>query len=220
MVGFFSEPQLGKGMKKSALDVWRMIPQTPEVVTFFTGIFDVIGVSISETAEELTVAIEREAIRIDPGLPENPDFVVPIAWENVENMVAHAEDGEIDPREAWRIVSVLFTSLTQATLRNPVMSNNLMRRIAMVEDIAHVFLVAPDGKEANCHTLVYVKGQWLVISGLHGNPKRTFRMSAEDCIDYQRKVFSAIKKNSLFEWFRFSSWYRKWRKGVSVRHRR
>jgi hypothetical protein len=138
----------------------------------------------------------------------------------VENMVAHAEDGEIDPREAWRIVSVLFTSLTQATLRNPVMSNNLMRRIAMVEDIAHVFLVAPDGKEANCHTLVYVKGQWLVISGLHGNPKRTFRMSAEDCIDYQRKVFSAIKKNSLFEWFRFSSWYRKWRKEVSVRHRR
>ena len=206
-------------MEKSALDVWRMIPQTPEVVAFFTGIFDVIGVRISETGEELTVAIEDASIRIDPGLPEKPDFVVPIGWQNVENMVAHAEDGEIDPREAWRIVSVLFTSLTQATLLNPIMSNNLMRRIARVEDIAHVFLVAPDGKEANCHTLRYVKGQWLVISGLHGEPKRTFRMSAQDCIDYQRRVFSAIKKNSLMEWFRFSSWYRKWRKGVSVRNR-
>ena len=218
-MGVYFSPYKREAMDKSALDVWRMIPQTPEVVAFFTGIFDVIGVSISETGEELTVAIEDDAIRIDPGLPEKPDFVVPIGWENVENMVAHAEDGEIDPREAWRIVSVLFTSLTQATLRNPVMSNNLMRRIAMVEDIAHVFLVAPDGKEANCHTLVYVKWQWLVISGLHGNPKRTFRMSAQDCIDYQRKVFSAIKKNRLMEWFRFSSWYRKWRKGVSVRHR-
>ena len=218
-MGVYFSPYKREAMDKSALDVWRMIPQTPEVVAFFTGIFDVIGVSISETGEELTVAIEDDAIRIDPGLPEKPDFVVPIGWENVENMVAHAEDGEIDPREAWRIVSVLFTSLTQATLRNPVMSNTLMRRIAMVEDIAHVFLVAPDGKEANCHTLVYVKGQWLVISGLHGNPRRTCRMSADDCIDYQRRVFSAIKKNSLLEWLRFSSWYRKWRKGVSVRHR-
>ena len=218
-MGVYFSPYKREAMDKSALDVWRMIPQTPEVVAFFTGIFDVIGVSISETGEELTVAIEDDAIRIDPGLPEKPDFVVPIGWENVENMVAHAEDGEIDPREAWRIVSVLFTSLTQATLRIPVMSNTLMRRIAMVEVIAHVFLGAPDGKEANCHTLVYVKGQWLVISGLHGNPKRTFRMSAQDCIDYQRKVFSAIKKNHLMEWFRFSSWYRKWRKGVSVRHR-
>ena len=85
-------------MGKSALDVWRMIPQTPEVVAFFTGIFDVIGVRISETGEELTVAIESDEIRIDPGLPEDPDFVVPIGWQNVENMVAHAEDGEIDPR--------------------------------------------------------------------------------------------------------------------------
>ncbi|HJM12987.1 MAG TPA: hypothetical protein QF641_00665 [Candidatus Thalassarchaeaceae archaeon] len=205
-------------MAMSALEVWRMIPQTPEVVGFFTGIFDVIGVTIAETGEELTVAIEGDAIRIDPGLPEKPDFVVPIAWQNVENMVAHADDGMIDPREAWRIVSVLFTSLTQATLRNPIMSNNMMRRVAGVEDIAHVYLIAPDGKEANCHTLIYVKGQWLVISGLYGEPKRTFRMTAEDSIEYQRKVFSAIKKNTMIEWFRFSSWYKKWRKGVSIRN--
>ena len=48
-------------MAMSALEVWRMIPQTPEVIGFFTGIFDVIGVTIAETGEELTVAIEGDA---------------------------------------------------------------------------------------------------------------------------------------------------------------
>ena len=97
-------------MALSALQVWQAIPQTKEIVDYFRGIFDVIGVTIEETGEELTIALEEERIRIDAGLPENPDFVVPLKWENVENMVSHAKDGKIDSHESWRIVSVLFTS--------------------------------------------------------------------------------------------------------------
>jgi len=205
-------------MASSALEVWNAIPQTPDVVAFFKGIFDVIGVTIEETGEQLTIGIEEDRIRIEEGLPLNPDFTVPLAWENVENMASHAKDGEIDPREAWRIVSVLFTSLTKATLRNPIMSNNLLRIFSGVEDLAHVHLVSPDGQEVNSHSLIYVKGEWLVISGIHGKPKRTFRMTAEQSIEYQRRVFSAIKKNTVRGWASFSTWYRKWRKTVSVRN--
>ncbi len=205
-------------MAMSALDAWRRIPQTPEIVEYFRGIFDIIGVTIAETGEELTIAIEEDRIRIEEGLPTLPDFVVPLEWQNVENMVAHAEDGIIDAHESWRIVSVLFTSLTQATLQNPVMASSIGRRLSRVEDIAHVHLIAPDGHQANCHTLIYLKRQWLVIPGLHGKAKRTFRMTAEDSIEYQRKVFQAIKRNSFREWLRFSGWYRRWRRGVSERH--
>ena len=41
----------------SALDVWRKINQTPDIVNFFQGIFDVIGIIIEETNEELTIAV-------------------------------------------------------------------------------------------------------------------------------------------------------------------
>ena len=132
-------------MEITALQAWRAIPQTRDIVDYFRGIFDVIGVTIEETGEELTIALEAEQIRIDAGLPENPDFVVPLKWENVENMVSHAEDGKIDSHESWRLVSVLFTSLTQATLYNPIMASDIGRRISRVEDLANVYLIAPDG---------------------------------------------------------------------------
>ena len=87
-------------MEITALQAWRAIPQTQEIVDYFRGIFDVIGVTIEETGEELTIALEENQIRIDAGLPENPDFVVPLKWENVENMVSHAKDGKIDSHES------------------------------------------------------------------------------------------------------------------------
>ncbi|MDP6123257.1 MAG: hypothetical protein QF631_09365 [Arenicellales bacterium] len=202
----------------SALEAWRAIPQTQEIVDYFRGIFDIIGITIEETGEQLTIAIEESRIRIEEGLPVKPDFIVPLKWENVENMVSHSKDGKIDAHESWRIVSVLFTSLTQATLYNPIMASNIGRKISRVEDLTHVYLIAPGGHEATCHTLAYLKKQWLVIPGLYGKPKRTFRITAEESIEYQRRAFRAIKKNSFNEWWRFSRWYKSWRKTVSVKH--
>ena len=71
--------------KITALQAWKAIQQTPEIVNYFSGIFDVIGVTIEETGEELTIAMEEDSIRIEAGLPEKADFVVPLKWENVEN---------------------------------------------------------------------------------------------------------------------------------------
>jgi hypothetical protein len=88
-----------------------------------------------------------------------------------------------------------------------------------VEDLTHVYLLNPSGGEASKHTLIYIKGQWLVLEGLYGNPRRTYRMTPDDSIEYQRKIFSAMQKNSFFTWWKFSSWYKKWRKTVSVDHK-
>jgi hypothetical protein len=72
--------------------------------------------------------------------------------------------------------------------------------------------------EANKHTLIYVKNQWLVIEGLYGNPRRTYRMTPEQSLEYQRRTFTAIKKDSFWEWWRFATWYKEWRKTCSVTH--
>ena len=43
-------------------------------------------------------------------------------------------------------------------------------------------------------------------------------MTPEESIEYQRAVFKALKKNSLWEWIKFSMWYKKWRKTNSKTH--
>ena len=79
--------------------------------------FDVIGITIEETGEELTVRVGKGKIHIEPGLPDRWDFLVPLKMENVTNMVSHAADGRLDAFETWRIASVLFTPLTRETLK-------------------------------------------------------------------------------------------------------
>ena len=61
--------------------------------------------------------------------------------------------------------------------------------LAGVEDLTHVYLISPDNQEANKHSLIYVKGQWLVLEGLHGQARRTYRMDESELLLYQRKIF-------------------------------
>lgn len=210
-----NESQTGR-----AVDLWRAIVQTEQLVDFFTGLFDTIGITIEETGEELTARIAEDRIHIDPGLPDSYDFLVPLKLENVHNMVSHAADGKLDEFEVWRIVAVLFTPLTRETLSNPVMSRNMLRKLAGIEDLIHVQLQGPEAENVANHTLIFVSGQWLVFEGLHGKPKRKFVMTGDDCITYQKQVFKAIKADNFISWVKFARWYTKWRPSVSsqIRH--
>jgi hypothetical protein len=88
-----------------------------------------------------------------------------------------------------------------------------------IEDLTHVYLISPDNQEANKHTLIYVKGQWLVLEGLHGHARRTYRMDESDSLLYQRKIFLAMKKDTFIGWVKFGIWYKRWRNTVSITHK-
>jgi hypothetical protein len=62
-----------------------------------------------------------------------------------------------------------------------------------------------------------VRGQWLVIPGLHGRAARTFDLSIEDAVLYQRHVLTALRQNTWIGWLQFGSWYVRWRPTVSHR---
>ena len=111
-----------------AVDLWRDVAQTDDLVDFFTGMFEVMGITIEETGEELTVRVSEGKVHIDPGLPDECDFLVPLKMANVTNMIGHSADGKLDAFETWRIASVLFTPLTRETLKNSVMSKGILRR--------------------------------------------------------------------------------------------
>ena len=108
-------------------------------------------------------------------------------------MVNHAKDGRISVDESWRILNVLFTPMTKVTLETPVLAVNWRRKLAGVDNLTHVYLLNPSGEQVSSHTLVYVKGQWLVLKGLHGDARRIYKMTPEQSLDYQRRIFSAMK---------------------------
>ena len=203
----------------SSLDAWENILQTPELLLYFNDVFDHLGIIIEETDEKFTIHHLDTEFIFEEGIVESAvDFIVPLKLENIENMMIHAKDGKIDSSESWRILNVLFTPLTEVTLQNPVLSVNWRRKLAGVEDLTHVYLLNPDGEEASKHSLIYIKGQWLVLKGIHGNPKRTYRMTPEDSLEYQRTIFKALKQDTFWGWIKFSIWYKKWRKKNSITH--
>ncbi|MDP6878380.1 MAG: hypothetical protein QGI18_07255 [Candidatus Marinimicrobia bacterium] len=205
------------GQETSSLKTWESILQTPELINYFNGIFNHLGVVIDETGESFTIHHTGDAFIFEEGIiNEKVDFIVPLHVENIENMVRHSEDGKISENESWRILDVLFTPMTRVTLETPVLSVNWRRKLAGVEDLTHVYLLNPSGKEASSHTLIYVKGQWLVLKGLHGSPRRIYRMTPTQSIEYQRAIFSAMQKDTLWGWWKFAKFYKKWRKSCSV----
>ena len=201
----------------TSLKTWEGILQTPELVNYFNGIFNHLGVVIDETGESFTIHHTGDAFVFEEGIvKEKVDFVVPLQIANIENMVRHSQDGKISENESWRILDVLFTPMTRVTLETPVLSVNWRRKLAGVEDLTHVYLLNPSGKNASSHTLIYVKGQWLVLKGLHGSPRRIYRMTPSQSIEYQREIFAAMQKDTLWGWWKFAKFYKKWRKTCSI----
>ena len=174
----------------SSLQKWEKILQTPELLNYFNGVFENLGIKIKETGESFTIHHQGDSFYFEKGIiEEKVDFIVPLELQNIENMVRHAKDGQISADESWRILNVLFTPMTRVTLEAPVLAVNWRRKLAGVEDLTHVYLLNPSGEEASIHTLVYVKGQWLVLKGLHGDARRVYRMTPEQSLEYQRNVF-------------------------------
>ncbi len=109
----------------SSLYTWQNILQTPELLTYFDGVFEHLGIHVEETDEQFTIHHLGPQFSFEEGIHEGEvDFIVPVQLQNIKNMVVHAKDGQINPGESWRIVDVLFTPMTRVTLQTPVLSIN------------------------------------------------------------------------------------------------
>jgi hypothetical protein len=199
----------------SSLQLWSQIAQTPELVGYFDGVFSKAGINVEESGEEFTVTNVGGGFQLSPGIDPDVEFVVPVKEENITRLAQHAANGAFDPHESWRIVKVLFTPLTRAALQSPTVRKNWMRLLSGVEQVIHVNLVDPDGGEAACHTLAYAGDQWLVIPGLHGTAERTYWLTPDQALTFQRQLYGALKSDTLGGWWQFANWYRAWRQRVS-----
>ena len=204
-------------MTKS-LEALQAVVKDKQVVHFVAGAFERLGVQVRDTGEAFTCL--HRADRIDfaeGGARDGVDYTVEVESGQLDRLGQEVEAGRFNETEKFRLVRVLFTPAAAAMLEaKSVLSQPLVRRLAGVEDLIHVRLRSPTkGDEDGSHTLVYAAGQWLVFPGLHGRAKRTFTLSTEQALDYQRHILAAVKKRASGHWLRFGLWYRQWRKQVS-----
>ena len=74
----------------SSLQAWENILQTPELVEYFQGIFNNLGVTVEETGEEFTIQHTGDGYDFEMGINEEKvDFIVPVKLQNIQNMIAH-----------------------------------------------------------------------------------------------------------------------------------
>ena len=206
----------------SSLDpmvVWQGIAATPALVEYFKDTFDTMGIRVEDSNKSFTVTHTGTALELSDGIVDDVNFRVTISQQQVRNMVDNAADNSISEQESWRILSVLFTPMTAVTLKNKIFTNNWRRIMLGVEDHIHVYLLNPSGETATSHTLFFSNGQWVVVKGLHGTPKRTFKLTPKQALEYQKKTFSAMRANNSKQWNAWAKWYKKWRKGVSKIHK-
>lgn len=203
---------------ETSISKWRALTQPAGAVEFFRGLFERVGVHVTDTDEAFTCVHKGDRIDLHEGLePDGIDYVVEIKSHQVDRLAEHVRTGALDELEQYRIVGALFTPATAAMLKNPIMSQPSLRRLAGVEDLIHVRLNSPSSKVSDVsHTLIYANRQWLVFPGLHGTPARVYELDAAQALEYQRRAFEALKVNNLGGWTSFANWYRDWRKAVSA----
>lgn len=201
---------------QTSMESWESLLNKKQLADYFSGIFNTMGFVIEETKEEFTVIHHGDHFMTEKGINRDKvDYVVKLKLENIENMQKHGDDNAIDPSESFRIMSVLFTPLTEASLANPMLNKPLMRKMSGIENHIHVNLISPDKTDTVSHTLIYLNKSWIVVPDRQGNARRTFNLTAQDAIDYQKQVFIAMQKDTMKGWKEFKKWYMNWRKNVS-----
>jgi hypothetical protein len=203
----------------ASLERWKSVIQEPRVVQFFAGLFERIGVRVTGTSEAFTCVHRGDRIDFEPTLDEaKVDYVVEVEPAQVERLANEAAKGVLDTAEQYRIMAELFTPATAAILKDPRLSSSLAKRLTGAEEVIHVRLASPPaGEPETSHTLRYRGGRWEVVPGLQGTATRSYTLTVEQALTFQRQAFAAIRAHSLVGLIRFALWYRSWRKSVSSR---
>jgi hypothetical protein len=206
-------PAGGSTSGTGGMATWQAVALTPEIVAFFENLFERIGIVVTDTGERFTVLHRGDRIDFEPGITGPVDYTVEITTLQVERLAVYARTGRIPEEEQYRVMKVFFTPATAALLAQPLLSSCWVRCFSGAEDVIHVTLRSPLPSEENAsHTLLYVRGSWVVVPGLYGHPQRIYSLTLQDAIVYQKNAVAAVKSG---DWMRYAQWYREWRKAVS-----
>jgi hypothetical protein len=190
---------------------------TPSAIAWFRGLFNRIHIEMTDSGERYTIVHAGDAMELyDDFGPEEPNFVVPLRAENIDNLIGFFADDAIDAHEEYRIVKFMLVPCLKAALAMPILQNRAFLKIVRVDTHWQEALLDPAGNEDERVTVIHVNDQWLVVPGYHGRPQRRMVMTPAQVLDFQRRVLHADSAGSLAAWLELGSWYVRWREAVTV----
>ena len=207
---------------RPVIDLWRTTPQPPSLVQMLNGVFRRLGVHIEDTGETLTCLHHGDRIEFEPGMVDDEvDYVVTIFGFQALRLAEEARRDDIDSLDRFRIARELLEGISQGVgrrnvLANPLMSNPILRALIRGRNLAHLILVSPDQSQEPdaMFSLLFVHPMWILVPGLYGAPKRILRLSVEDGLELQRRLFAASLTGGFVTWWRTARWYLDWRSRV------
>lgn len=195
---------------------WEPILSESKLATYFSGMWESLGITIEETGEKITVIHKGDHFELVDGIIEDSvDYNLNIKLFDVRNMASHGSDGAINADESFRIMKTLFTPLVRVSLQHPMMNKSFQMKLAGIENHVHVYLKGPNEGQIATHTMIFINKKWVVMEGIHGEAEREFNMTVDQAIEYQREAFMAKKEDTRKSWKKYKKFYLKWRKSVS-----
>lgn len=198
------------------LNQLQTLVRQPAARAFFKDLFARAHLELTDTGERFTVHQTGDEVRVTEG-HDGPDanLVVPLAGQNLANLGAIFADAQVSGDETYRIVRFMLRPCLEASLKMPILQNDRLLRILGVDDWQQA-LLDPQGREDVQLTVHKTDGQWTVSEGYHGNPRRRLRLTAEQMLDFQRRLFKADEENSISGWLSLAGWYVTWRDQLTV----
>jgi hypothetical protein len=205
-----TEP-LGEAGKK-----WAALEESPQAAAYFKGTFDILNFSVIETGEHFYVVNEGSKLRVMGGHAAHGDLDVPISEAQVTRVAHLGADGKLDDADAFVIMRILFSPVARAFLSGSFLTNDIIRRMAGVEDLIHITFWTEGSPETSSVTLRAAGNRWYVTDGLEGKPKRIFRITPPESLEYMRHAYRTRNSVNPAVWVGFVTWYKRWRDEVSV----
>ena len=204
----------------SVLERWKSLTPTPDLIERFRGVFERLGVRITDTAEALTCIHRGDRIDFEAGIDEaSVDTTVVIYGYQAERLARAVERGPLEPIEEFRIARELLSrnAGVAGDVDNPLSSNPILRLFIQAKNLIHVSLISPDQNEEPdaTYSFLHVSGHSLLIPGLHGRPERVFRLNVDDVLELHRNIAGLASKGWV-ERLKMGNWYLSWRKKVEV----
>ena len=214
---------------KPTIDKLTSLAKYPESIKLFVQLFEDAGIHVTDTNEKFSIHQKAGEISFQTKLERsNVDYIFEINSEQIDNVIKLASVTYMDEVNRYEILKALFHAALAGGV-NPfhclklvpkgssLFKNSILRKLLRLQNSVHVYIKTPIKSEPRqVATLLFVKGEWQVKLGKVGTAERTFQITIDEALEFHCQAFKAIKSNSKLQWFKFTRWYLKWRKKVTV----
>ncbi|MBN1951037.1 MAG: hypothetical protein JW801_07525 [Bacteroidales bacterium] len=196
-------PDIDKN-KKKVLDLLNQAALSAKQFDWFTRIEDerVVLILTDLGNARFTLEVDKQKVSVAEGADEamEPTMVVPLMTSNVADLAAYLEDGMLSYEEKYKIFYAITIPGLQAIYHNELLFgsgdksefkfDNLMQLVIPREEEFVIYGI-PRTIEA---TVVNVDGQWMVFSGLQGDPDFRISCTPDQAVRLYKLAFYDVRK--------------------------